>query len=95
MFICQFSGKVVGPGNRCNKVITKRRKVEYPFRSKVNRKVNHEEERIEWTPDKGGEGYEIVQEINVCDEFLKDALVMYTFERTIFDTTKTGLFNKE
>ena len=84
MFRCEFSGKMSQPGERCNKVVAKRRKVEYSFRSKINKRKN-EEGRTEWTPDKGGTGYEIVKEISVRDECLENALTWYTFERTISD----------
>ena len=84
MFRCEFSGKMAQPGERCNKVVVKRRKVEYPFRSKISKRIN-EEGRIEWIPDKGGFGYETVKEIFVRDECLKDALTWYSFERTISD----------
>lgn len=57
MFNCGKCTKPVGPGIQQRKVVVKTRRVSYPERLTSNKTV-----------DPGGEGYEIVKEIAVCEQ---------------------------
>lgn len=66
MFRCQQCGKVSQSGEECHKQVIEKREKIYPFREKVFSFCV--ERKREFRDDKGGTGWEIIKEINVCNE---------------------------
>lgn len=67
MFVCQKCEKVVGPRVRPVKLIVETRDAVYPHRPKVF-KVRTGDSKSRWRDDSGGNGLEIVKEVDACAE---------------------------
>lgn len=69
MFVCGFCGAVTPPRTPAVKVVTARRDVQYPFRSRANRLFRLDSQgkvKERFTDDRGGIGWEIVREVLAC-----------------------------
>jgi hypothetical protein len=69
MFRCQLCQRVVPPHTPCEHLVLRRRRKEYPYRSRANpfARTNEAGKRKEYhTDDPGGEGQEVVVEVIVC-----------------------------
>lgn len=62
-FKCQITGKISKSGEKCNKIVTKKR-------DRVYTKWVANEETRQWEEVVAGHGWEVVKEINVSNEGL-------------------------
>src|SRR5687767_10511261 len=71
MFRCQLCQCVVPPRTPCQHLVVKRRRREYPYRSRANTivvQVPGKKPKTEYRDDPGGEGREIAAELIVCPD---------------------------
>lgn len=68
MFNCEVCGRTTKHGEKCNLIVADQKMVQHPWRSGVNKIRNPETDKIEYTPDPGGKGYQIVKEIRACGD---------------------------
>jgi len=73
MFTCGVCKHLIGPGvNIGGRVPVKTRLKTYPFRRNAFRIRDHETNKMRWVDDPGGSGWEIVREILVCNDCIKE-----------------------
>ena len=72
MFRCQLCQCIVSPRTPPQRLIVKKRRKKYPYRSRANVIVRQsapdKKPKKVYLDDPGGEGQEIVQEVIVCPE---------------------------